>query len=315
MNPVYHNSFYAMGTRCHLVLPDMNADEAVAVFAMLRQEVNQVETELSRFIPYSEISQINAKGREEAVAVSDEVFQILQRCEGYGRRTRGAFDITMRPLWQFWKDQEQTENGNEALESLLQKVGMRFVELDCEAHTVRLLNDTIEIDLGGFGKGYALERVDRLLQKFSIDNAFLSFGESSILTRGHHPAGSHWKVGLNDYSFPGRSVYTFELNSGSVSTSSNFFVDDDGGLRKHHHVISPFDGRPLDKRMTASVAAASPETAEILSTASLVLPPEQLAEVALEFPDCEVVTVDYESAEPEVTVFSPKQESTNPAIG
>ncbi|NIR92512.1 MAG: FAD:protein FMN transferase, partial [Gammaproteobacteria bacterium] len=81
------------------------------------------------------------------------------------------------------------------------------------------------------------------------------------------------KVGLNNYLNPGNSLHTFMIRDGSMSTSSNFYVDDNGELQNHRHVINPASGFPVEECVSVSVTAESAVVAEILSTALLVTSP------------------------------------------
>lgn len=304
MSKVYHNSFYAMGTRCHLVLPGMEHNRADRIFNVVKHEINRVETCLSRFIPYSEISIINQQAGKEPVAVSDEIFEVLKSCLDYYKLTGGAFDITLRPLMQYWKKRKSNSESDLQLYELIDDLGSKQIVLDEKDKTVFLKNEKVEIDLGGYGKGYGLVKVHKFFREFSVEDAFISFGESSILTLGRHPAGDHWKIGLNDYTNPGLSVYTFSMNEGSVSTSSNFFVDDHGKLQNHRHVISPYTGYPVEDFVTVSVRADSPETAEILSTAFLVLSDDVIETVRENIPECDIVKINYATGRPEIQILT-----------
>lgn len=215
--------------------------------------------------------------------------------------TDGAFDITLRPLMDYWKDEENYSEEN--LQTLKESVGMQYVELNEEQRTVRFKNEITELDLGGFGKGYALEKVKQMLESSPVENAFISFGESSVLAMGEHPAGGAWKIGINDYTNPGNSIHEFEVSDGSVSTSSNFYLNDDGELQHHQHIINPRTGKPHDHFAAASVSADSPILAEILSTACLLLPGEKIRELIQKYQHIEVLKVDYDPVEPAITIF------------
>jgi hypothetical protein len=80
-------------------------------------------------------------------------------------------------------------------------------------------NEVVQVDFGGFGKGYALERIRKLLLSHGILNAFISFGESSVLALGNHPHGTGWKAGVNHQMITGNSLFSFDLQNESLSTS------------------------------------------------------------------------------------------------
>jgi FAD:protein FMN transferase len=303
MVKVYHNGCMAMGTRLHLVFPSVDEDYADRVFDRVVETIRRIENKLSYFYPGSEISLVNKYAGKRPVPVSREVYQILKKCISFSEKTDGAFDITLRPLYRFW--QEHRSGDRDVIERLKSKTGMQKLIMYGTESEVGFDSEGIEVDLGGFGKGYALEKVMTILQAFSIDNALISFGESSVLTIGNHPGGNCWKIGVYNCTAPGESLHTFSLNKGSVSTSSNFSVSDDGRLHRRVNVIDPKSGYPVAKFMTVSVASPSPFEAEILSTAFLTLSPEHIsAIVKSHFMNIEVIMIGYKPDGPEVLHIS-----------
>lgn len=314
MGRLYHNSLFAMNTRCYILLPGMSDSEADRLFQIIRAEILRIENKISRFLPTSDLSSINKKAALQPVYLDEEMFSILKICIHYFEQTEGRFDITLRPLMKYW--QNGTADSNYSLKELRKSVGADGIQLDEADQTVSFNNPEIEIDLGGFGKGYALEQVDNILAKHNVGNVFISFGESSILTKGHHPAGSHWKIGLKDYRDPNRTIYDFSVKDASISTSSNFFVDDSGKLINHHHIIHPFTGFPIEACLTSSVCSESAIEAEVLSTAYLVdaaagkPPPPSDSNITLVS-----VNYDMEPVEPEVTLHkTPANELKEPEL-
>lgn len=292
-----------MATRFFILLPGMEDGAGDELFQRIKDEVNRIESRLSRFIPESEISKLNENASESEIKTDEECFEILSACKYGWNLTDGTFDITLRPLMDYWKNRDNNTDPDAEFEKLRQTVGMQHVELDDENQTVHFKNDIIDLDLGALGKGYALEKVKQMLEGSAVRNAFISFGESSVLAMGEHPAGGKWKIGINNYKNPGNSVHEFGVKNGSVSTSSNFFLNDDGELQHHRHVINPETGKPHEHFTAASVSASSPALAEILSTAALLLPDEKIHNLIKKYEDIEMIKVDYEKDEPEVIVF------------
>jgi thiamine biosynthesis lipoprotein len=290
-----------MATRFYVLIPELEDGSGDQLFQKMKDEVNRIESRLSRFIKESEISKINREAFKADIETDDECFEILSACKYGWKMTDGAFDITLRPLMDYWKSDENEPD--EALQALKETVGMQHVELDEENQTVGFNSEKTELDLGGFGKGYALEKIKQMIESSAIKDAFISFGESSVLAMGEHPAGGAWKIGINDYTNPGNSIHEFEVSNGSVSTSSNFYLNDDGELQNHKHIINPKTGKPHDHFTAASVSASSPILAEILSTACLLLPDEKIRELMEKYDDIEIIKVDYEPKEPEVSEF------------
>ncbi|MBI3125621.1 MAG: FAD:protein FMN transferase [Ignavibacteriales bacterium] len=296
MSKVYHNSFFAMGTRLNVVFSNADDELCERLFKMIENEVHRIELKLSYFIPESFVSKINSEAFISPVILDSEMVEILKQCQNYNRLTFGAFDITMRRLVDFFKQNpEATETD---LTSCVQ-----YIQLDDEEKSIRFTDEQTMIDLGGFGKGYALEKVQRLVNDSPIESTFISFGESSIIAKGKHPSGKAWQVGLNDYINSGQSVYSFELENCSVSTSSNYFLDDLGQLQFKTNVINPITGSIKKEIETISVKNKSPLEAEILSTAMLSLNDEQTAVVKEKLNEVEIVKISYHNREASITKF------------
>ncbi|MFA7419241.1 MAG: FAD:protein FMN transferase [Melioribacteraceae bacterium] len=294
MSKVYHNAFYAMGTRMNVVLPHSDEELCERIYKMIKHEVERIETKLSYFLPHSLVSEINNRAYEADVKVDSEMWQILKICLDYNRLTFGAFDITMRKLVDFYKlnsDLDETD-----LTSC-----MKNIQLNDELQSIRFLDDSTKIDLGGFGKGYALEKVQKLIHDSPLENAFISFGESSILTKGKHPSGKAWQVGVNNYNNSGGTAYTFELVDDSISTSSNYFLDDSGQLTFKANVINPITGKLKKEIETVTVKSKSPIEAEIFSTAFMNLSKEQICAIKEKYIDVGVVRINFDNEELSLT--------------
>jgi len=303
MSNTYHNSFFAMNTRCHVVFPNIDHEYGERVFQAIKMEIHRIEEKISRFIPESDLSKLNKTASRQPAIVDEELFDILITCQEYWKLTDGAFDVTLRLLIDYWNGGAQPRKSNPQFDQICSKVGMNHLHLDSNNRTIKFNNEYIEIDLGGFGKGYAMERTRKLLQNKRVENAFISFGESSILTLGHHPAGDCWKVGLNNYLQPGSTIYEFPMQDSSMSTSANFYLDDNSKLCKHKHVIDPAKGMPVEDCISVSVFCDSSQTAEILSTAFLVSSDSVIRDVKNKIKGLSIVKVDYSFGEAVVIEF------------
>ena len=170
---------------------------------------------------------------------------ILIKCREYNTLTLGKFDVTLLPLQQFW--QKQQMNGfdsnqvrTDELTNILDKTGMKHIIMNPDNYSVKFDRSGINIDLGGFGKGYALDRIKARLIGIEISDVFISFGDSSILALGNHPHGQGWKSGINHLFKPGESLFVFDLMNESLSTSGT----GPGKSRDHltGHILHPVRG-------------------------------------------------------------------------
>ena len=206
------------------------------------------------------------------VKVEARLFRLLQDCLRLSELTEGAFDITVGPLMRAWR----FVNGQGALpdldeiESATAVVGSKYIALNDEAQTVRFRRQGVEIDLGAYGKGYAIERAVSLLKENRITSALIHGGTSSIYAIGAPPRGRAWRVRLaRPTRSDGGPLEVDLVDSGlSVSAIQGKFFELDGV--RYGHVVDPRTGRPVSVAQAAAVAGGSPTDCEALSTALLV---------------------------------------------
>ncbi len=295
--PVFHDSFYAMGTRLDLVIPENSPEESRRSADEIRSEVNRLERKMSRFDCASPLSTINREAGLRPVTVDEEMTHILKLCLSYSESTNGAFDITLSPLCALWKEGATQTHASpptaREIAAVKEATGMDKLEIDTENHSVRFHHPDLAIDLGGFGKGYALERVGEILEGSGKKNTFVCFGDSAVLGCGRHPHGKHWEVGVKHLFDQGRSVHSFRLSNQSLSTSGVTPNNIQSDVSWYSHLISPKSGRPVVGYRTLSVVSPSAMDAEVLSTALTAIPPEERGGIAHSFEDLRAVEFVY----------------------
>lgn len=236
-----------MGTRLDALLFHPKETILKSAWDNIISEIYRLHGLLSRFEPESEITRINQKAASEAVIVSAEVFEILSTCAVYFRKTLGYFDISLQDF--------------------------SSVELDSEKQTVRFHLPSLHIDLGGYAKGYVLERIRSILLQYQFQNALINFGNSSVLGIGHHPHGDYWPVGITHPYHPEITVANLQLHDNeTLSVSGN-------SPQREKHICNPFTGSYVNDHKIVSVIAPNAIDAEILSTALFVAPPEKKDEL------------------------------------
>jgi thiamine biosynthesis lipoprotein len=245
MRSIVHRTRPAMGTLFEVLLGGEDEEHLTAVAEAVLDEVVRVERLLSRFDPRSEISRINRLAARESVRVDREVADLLQVCFAAWHWTSGAFDITATSMW---------SDG---------PIGLKCVRFDPDRRTIALDNPHVQLDLGGIGKGYALDRAAQLLDVHGIEHALLHGGTSSVLARGTDVDGRPWRIALRDLS--GGDPFV-ELENDALSCSA---------VNDQHDIIDPTTSRPLTDSSAVSIIAPSAMQAEILSTALLCLGPER----------------------------------------
>lgn len=292
---VFHHSCFAMNTRFSMVLVGIETERAEALAAAAEHDLRACERMMSRFDAESPVSNLNCHAAETAIQAPEGLWEILSLCRDYWKRTRGGFDITLWPLNHLWREHSgrREEPTRKAINLARRQTGFERLQFDETAHTVRFQSKGMSIDLGGFGKGFALERLAGNLRTQGVERAFLSFGESSITVLGSHPQGPKWPVGIVNMFQPSDTVHTFHIQNASLSSSGTAPFNRMEGQKVFGQIIDPRNGRPIEGYRTLSVASPSGIEAEILSTALLVTPERDRAALLSGFSTVSAVEIVY----------------------
>ncbi len=224
------------------------------------EEVHRLDEMLSNYKPASELSEINRKAAEQPVPVTQEMFDLLAACVEYSRASEGAFDISVGPLmkvWGFYKGTGRLPHRAE-VRGALEKVGYRNILLDAANRSVRFAKAGVELDPGGIGKGYAVDRMVEVLKQYGIQTALVSASGSSIYGLGAPPGEKGWKVQIRDPKDERKTVADVYLKDESMSTSGSYekFFRAEG--RIYSHIMDPRTGWPAQGVL--SVSAVTPRT-------------------------------------------------------
>jgi len=271
--PIVRLACRAMNTRFEVALWGRDAGYLTAVAEEALREVQALEQQLSFYRPDSDIRELNVYAAQRPVSVDARLFGLLRRAKELSEATGGAFDLTVAPLLRAWGftgegGRVPTEAEVEAAREI---TGMRLVELDADALTVRFARAGVMIDLGALGKGYAVERAAEILHDAEVPGALLHGGTSTVQAYGLQPDGSPWTVAIQDPSDRERALASIPLRGQALSVSAlhgKFFAE--GGAR-YGHVLDPRSGCPVEGALLAAVVCDSATDSDALSTALMVL--------------------------------------------
>lgn len=271
-----------MGTRFNLVLEAENEAKNEALSGEVARMLKDEELRMSCFMEAAEVSEINRKAASSTVAVSEKLATVFDACDYYFRATDGAFDPGLLHLTRSLKS--GALNLEEMADSA--EVGWGQVEWNTHSKTIKFKTPLAGIDLGGFGKGWAVEKVRAFLLEEGVEMAFISFGESTVATIGTHPLGECWPLTIHH---PVTKVsILIELKGDALSVSGLKEQGDsqpNGGIP---HIISPANNAIVKEDRLIVVKAPSPLTAEVLSTAVMAANEQQLVVIWAHFTDVRV---------------------------
>jgi FAD:protein FMN transferase len=251
----------AMGSTFGVVLFGSDRETLQAAANAAFDEARRLDRLLSNYQPTSEWSAMNRDAGTQVFAASPELYQVVADCLRYHRESGGAFDISVGPLmkvWGFYKGEGTMPRPDEVTRALA-RVGSRHVRLDPAAHTIRFDRPDVELDPGGIGKGYAVDRMVDVLKAKGVTIALVSAGSSSIYGLGAPPDEPRgWRVTISQPEAPDRSIEAVFLKDASISTSGSYekFFWADGKIWSH--IMDPRTGYPA--RGASAVSVVAPRT-------------------------------------------------------
>ncbi|MHC4753038.1 MAG: FAD:protein FMN transferase [Planctomycetota bacterium] len=262
-------SHEAMATTFELIVVHEDDRYARQAAAAAFDEVDRLEGELSRFIENSDVARINSLPANQSLQLGLDTFECLKIATRIYAETDGAFDITIGSLLSCWRNEDGTPctPSVEQLNLARQRTGTDLLQLDEADHTVQLLADSVQIDLGGVGKGYAVDRIAELLRDWSIDTALISGGYSSVLALDAPPGTKGWPLTLSNPVDRKHILARPYLQGRAISGS---------GLQKGQHIIDPRTSQPIQGKLAAWSSVPDAATADALSTAFIIMSPGQI---------------------------------------
>ena len=248
----------AMGSTYSIALYGTDRIKMEAAIDAAFDEVRRLDELLSNYKPGSEWSEVNRDAASKPVKASPELFGLLAACLEYSRQSEGAFDITVGPLmkvWGFYKGSGHLPHRPEVL-AVLGKVGYRHIQLDPAARTVRFDRPGGEMDPGGIGKGFAVDRMVEILRRSGVSIALVAGSGSSIFGMGAPPGEPDgWPVTIKDPWDSSKTLAEVRLKDMSLSTSGSYekFFRAEG--RIYAHIMDPRTGYPAQGSVSVSVVA------------------------------------------------------------
>jgi thiamine biosynthesis lipoprotein len=241
-----------------------------AAFARIKQ-LNDI---LSDYDGDSELSQLSrTSGSGKAVKVSDDLWNVLSMAQYFSEKSGGAFDVTVGPVVNLWRNARRTKQLPDPvkLEKARQAVGYQKMKLNAKQHTVELLVPGMRLDVGGIGKGYALDEAMKVLKMNGVSRALVSGGGDMAVSKPP-PGKDGWKIELGEVETNAAKEFVIIKNCG-LATSGDMFqrLEIDG--KRYSHIVDPRTGIGLTDHSLVTVIAPNAMTADAASKPVSVLGP------------------------------------------
>lgn len=279
-----HRQRYSMGTMFDVIAYHARRADAERAIGEAFAEIARLDQVLSHFKSDSDLSKLVREARNKGfVTVEPSLYEVIQQSIVVSQRSGGKFDVTIAPLLRTWKEAHARGHrpSNADIDAARRCVGYEKIEV-AAPDRIRFASDCVEIDLGGIGKGYAVDRAIAVLKAAGVRHALVNAGSSSIAAMGTPPGRAGWPVTLGA-SVSGRT--TLLLRDASISTSRQNFLPLGSEAGTFGEILDPQTGAPAGSRLTVSVVAASAAVSDALSTTLLIVSSGEAARLLEQFGD------------------------------
>jgi thiamine biosynthesis lipoprotein len=257
-----------LGTEVTVTVAGVDAAAADRAIAAGFAELREIEAILSIYRPDSQVSRLNRDG-----IVADahrHLREVLAASLEMARRSDGAFDVTVQPLWDLYAA-AQRQNRRPTADEISQvqrKVDWRRIEMN--GSRVRFNAAGMALTFNGIAQGYATDRVTAVLAQHGVRHALIDVGELAAI--GDKAAGEPWKAGIQHPREPDAYIAVAKMDGGCLATSGDYATTfDSSGDRRDHHIFDPVTGCSPTAFSSVSVVAPTAMQADALSTAVFVL--------------------------------------------
>ena len=297
---IFRFAHFAMGTTFEILLAENDEDYARQISQAVFAEVERIKDHISRFNPISEIGQINRMRVGQSLRIGVETYECLKTALSVQTETDGAFDINIGSLMKY-RDAQISESRPPRTDILRQlDLSEKSRGYAVKYLPTRELEKPTELnlDLGGIGKGYALDSTLEIFSDWEVKRALVHGGTSTALSIGTPPEGEGqrkgWPVGIGgDWKCP-NTPKKFFLKNRALSGS--------GTEVKGDHIFDPRTNKPAKGHLSVWVSHPSAAVADALSTAFMVMNTEEVRAYCDEHPDVwALVIIDPQTCE----VFNP----------
>lgn len=274
-----------MGTMVSMTLIHPSKDQAEEAMDLAYKEIKRLTGLMNRFENHTAIGILNLEG--VLIDVNPEVLEVVARALDYFRLTRGAFDISVKPIIDLFQEKlgknlNQYPNERE-LNEVLHRVGSEYIQMN--GRTIRFKKSGMGITLDGIAKGYIVDMASSVLLRCNIANHLINAG-GDIRAVGARQDKKPWTVAIQDPHNKGQHSDAIHLSDAAVATSGNYEVYFDRE-KLFHHIVNPTTGHSPYIGASVSVVAPTTMAADALSTSVFVMNPKKGTRFINSLPRCE----------------------------
>lgn len=288
----FRASALLMGSAFEFTIVANDSLRAAQLLQQSVEEVRRIEYLLSEWIDTSQTSKLNNVAGKESLNVAPELYDLLKRSLAISQLTQGAFDVSFAGAGKLWKfdGTQQTLPDSATIASAVKNVGFQKIQL-LDSSRVFLTGEGMRVGFGSIGKGYAAERVAKMLKAEGVRGGIIN-ASGDLRAWGTRPDGSAWRVGISNPKDRSEMILWLPIEDGAVATSGNYekFFEVNGV--RYAHIIDPRTGWPAQGVKSVTIISPSAELSDALATGVFVLGVEVGLDLIEQLPDVECIIVD-----------------------
>ncbi|MFH1867423.1 MAG: FAD:protein FMN transferase [Candidatus Omnitrophota bacterium] len=283
-----------MGTFVRIVLHGERWLDFDNAFKKAFDAIDKIDKTANVYDPDSELSRLNQKACVEPIAVSNELFALIDYSLKLSDETDGIFDATAFPLVELWK---RYQNGGQApstdeIDKALSFVGYKFIKLDESQKTVFFGKKGLALDLSAIAKGFAADRAIVELEKCGFKSAVVNAG-GDLYCLGRKYFLMKWKIGIMDPADNKRIESILYLTDKAAATSGGYEQHFTYEGKEYTHIINTKTGYPKEVRFSSvTVIASACMIADGIATAVLAGGKNVKKEIQESYPGIDIIVKD-----------------------
>ncbi|ALP54691.1 thiamine biosynthesis protein ApbE [Candidatus Tenderia electrophaga] len=280
--PVHQQQVLALGTLVDISLYDVDEEQAAQAVTAITNEMEAVHHDWHAWQP-GELTYINQRlAQGESVSLDAEQQRLIQAGIALARASDDLFNPAVGALialWGFHSDaRPDAAPPNEDDITALVQAAPKMSRLQLEGGRLSSPNPAVMIDVGGYAKGYAVDRAIAALRRMGIDNAIVNAGGDlrAIGSKG----GTAWRIGIRHPRQAGVLASLETRGDESVFTSGDYERYFEYQGQRYHHIIDPRSGRPARGAASVTIVHSDATTADAAATAVFIAGPKHWRETA-----------------------------------
>jgi thiamine biosynthesis lipoprotein len=281
--PLQKSQLLALGTLVDISLWDTDATQASEAIHAIDTRLDEIYHNWHGWLP-GRLHDINtAIAQDQDITLNDTELELLQQASQLAAQSQQLFNPAIGRLIGQWGFHSDTPEGPPPAADVIQKLlarQPRMSNLSFSGHTLHSNNNAVQLDVGAFAKGYAVDQAIALLRQHGVNNAIINIGGDlrAIGRHGKRP----WHIGIRHPEQPGVIAALEIQGDESVFTSGNYerFYEYEG--QRYHHIIDPRNGYPSRETLSVTVIHRNAATADAAATALLVAGPHQWRRMAMQ---------------------------------